>query len=46
VLARKDSVNEGLSVAEALDMIQDVLPKLSREQLYNCFKQTVLHNNK
>jgi hypothetical protein len=31
VLARKDRANEGLSMAEALNMIQDVLPKLSRE---------------
>jgi hypothetical protein len=46
VLARKDRANEGLSMAEALSMIQDVLPKLSREQVYNSFKRKILAKNK
>ena len=46
VLARKDRLNEGFSMAEALDMIQCVLQKLSCKQVYNCFKLTVLPNNK
>ena len=46
VLAKKDLTNEGLSMTEALDMIQDVLPKLSCKQVYNCFKRTFLPNNK
>jgi hypothetical protein len=37
-LTRKDRANEGLSMAEALGMIQVVLPKISHEQVYNCFK--------
>ena len=45
VLARKDCANEVLSMAEALVMIQDVRPKISRKQVYNCFKQTFLPNN-
>ena len=46
LIARKDRANEGLSMAEALEIIQDVLTKLSLNQVYNCFKRTILPNNK
>jgi hypothetical protein len=46
VLAQKDSANEGLSVTKALDMIQYVMSKISRQQACNSFKRTVLPSNK
>ena len=33
-------------MAEALDIIQDVMPKISRQQVYNTFNQTLIPSNK
>ena len=46
VIDSKNPENEGLVIAESLYMIQDVLPKLSCNQVYNCFKIIVLPKNK
>jgi hypothetical protein len=46
VIVRKDHANEGLSMADALGMIQDVLPKLTHRQAYNLLKHMMVPNNK
>jgi hypothetical protein len=41
VMARKDSSNEGLTMIEGVDLVQEVLPHLYRSQTQQSFVRTV-----
>jgi hypothetical protein len=41
VMARKDHANEGLTMSECIDLMQEVLPHLSRTQTQRSFVRTV-----
>jgi hypothetical protein len=41
VLVRRDRGNQGLGVAGAVDILETILPRFSREQLQNSFRRTV-----
>jgi hypothetical protein len=46
VLVRKDHGNNGATPSEALDMINDLHPKLSREQARDYFRKTLKPNHR
>ena len=41
VLIRKDRANEGASVGEAVDILEQMCPEYSRKQLGQAFRRTV-----
>ena len=41
VLVRKDRVNQGVGVTGALDILEQMHPNLTRQQLRQCFQRTV-----